>query len=155
VVALLVLAAALFSFLNSAARVTVDLGFTVFYRISLVGLVFGAFLFGMIAMFLFSLRYDRSVRNLLREYARRGVVEMVPLTAGGVAQGMARSGSEPLKRSMDDETISSVAVSSGDISPDRTAEETSGMESEERGNFHEDEEDEPILSNANAEDPPP
>ena len=72
-VAALVAAAALFSFLNSGERITLNVGFTVIYRISLVGLVFGAFLLGMIAMFLFGLRHDRRIREALREqYYRRG-----------------------------------------------------------------------------------
>lgn len=66
-VACLVLVAAVFSFLNSRERVTLDVGFTTLYRISLVGLVFGSFLLGMIAMFLFGLRYDRRVRDALRD----------------------------------------------------------------------------------------
>jgi hypothetical protein len=65
-VAVLVLAAAFFSFLNAGERVTLDLGFTVFYRISLVGLVFISFLLGMISMFFFSLHHDRQVRDFLR-----------------------------------------------------------------------------------------
>ncbi len=59
--------AALFSFLNSGERAALNLGFTTLYRISLVGLVFGAFLLGMITMFIFGLRYDRRVREALRE----------------------------------------------------------------------------------------
>lgn len=69
--ALLVIVAALFSFLNAGERVTLDLGFAVLYRISLVGLIFSAFLLGMIIMFLFGLRYDRRVRDALREQSAR------------------------------------------------------------------------------------
>ena len=65
-VSLLVLIAGLFSFLNAGERVAVNLGFTTIYRISLVGLVFGAFLLGMVAMFLFGLRHDRRIREALR-----------------------------------------------------------------------------------------
>ncbi len=72
-VASLVLAAAAFSFLNSRERVTLDVGFTTLYQISLVGLVFGSFLMGMIAMFLFGLRYDRRVRDALRDHSVRPV----------------------------------------------------------------------------------
>jgi hypothetical protein len=70
-VAALVLVAALFSFLNAGERVTLNIGFTYLYRISLVGLVFGAFLLGMITMFLFGLSYDRRVRDALREHYYR------------------------------------------------------------------------------------
>jgi hypothetical protein len=66
-IAALVLFAALFSFLNAGEMVSVNLGFTVFYRISLVGLVFAVFLFGMLTMFLFGLRHDRRMRAALRE----------------------------------------------------------------------------------------
>jgi hypothetical protein len=71
-VALLVMVAAFFSFLNAGERVTLHVGFVTLYRISLVGLVFGAFLLGMVSMFLFGLGYDRRVRAALREqYNRR------------------------------------------------------------------------------------
>ena len=68
-VAGLVLAAAIFSFLNAGERVTLNIGFTTLYRISLVGLVFAIFLLGMVAMFLFGLRQDRRIRALLRNRA--------------------------------------------------------------------------------------
>ena len=61
----------MFSFLNAGERVTVNVGLTVLYRISLVGLVFGAFLLGMIAMFLFGLRQDRRIRDVLRAQGHR------------------------------------------------------------------------------------
>ncbi|HUE95849.1 MAG TPA: LapA family protein [Longimicrobiaceae bacterium] len=64
--AALVLAAALVSFLNAGERATLNFGFTVVYRISLVGLVFTAFLLGMVTMFLFGLRHDRRIRDALR-----------------------------------------------------------------------------------------
>ena len=67
----LVVAAALFSFLNAGERVPLNIGFTVLYRISLVGLVFGVFLLGMLTMFLFGLRHDREVRDALREQGSR------------------------------------------------------------------------------------
>ena len=66
-VSVLVAVAAIFSFLNAGERVSIDVGFTTFYRISLVGLVFGSFLFGMVAMFLFGLKHDRRIREALRE----------------------------------------------------------------------------------------
>lgn len=65
-IALLVLGAALFSFLNAGERVTLNLGVTIFYRISLVGLVFVVFLFGMLTMFLFGLRHDQRIRAAVR-----------------------------------------------------------------------------------------
>jgi hypothetical protein len=64
-VALLVVAAAFFSFLNAGELVTIDVGFATLYRVSLVGLVFAVFLLGMVAMFLFGLRHDRQIRNAL------------------------------------------------------------------------------------------
>lgn len=66
-IAALVLGSALFSFLNAGERVTLNFGLFSLYRISLVGLVFGVFLFGMLTMFLFSLRQDRKIRMLLDE----------------------------------------------------------------------------------------
>jgi len=70
-VAFLVVLAAIFSFLNAGERVTLNVGVTNFYRISLVGLVFASFLLGMISMFLFGLRHDRQVRSVLRERHQR------------------------------------------------------------------------------------
>ncbi len=66
-VGLLVLVAALFSFLNAGERVTINVGFTVLYRVSLVGMVFSVFLMGMVAMFLFGLWQDRRMRAALRQ----------------------------------------------------------------------------------------
>lgn len=65
-IAALVLVSGLFSFLNAGERVTLNAGFTVIYRISLVGLVFVVFLLGMLTMFLFGLRQDRRIREALR-----------------------------------------------------------------------------------------
>lgn len=65
-IAALVIGSALFSFLNAGERVTVDFAVATLYRISLVGLVFVAFLLGMLTMFLFGLRQDRRVRDALR-----------------------------------------------------------------------------------------
>lgn len=64
-VALLVIAAGFFSFLNSGERVTLNVGVATLYRISLVGLVFIVFLLGMVAMFLFGIRHDREIRDVL------------------------------------------------------------------------------------------
>jgi hypothetical protein len=72
-VAILVAVAAIFSFLNSGERVTLNVGVTILYRISLVGLIFTAFLFGMVAMFLFGLRQDRRIREILRERSQRPI----------------------------------------------------------------------------------
>lgn len=68
-IAALVLTAAAFTFLNAGERVSLNLGFTILYRISLVGLVFAVFLVGMITMFLFGLRQDRRIRAMLRDRA--------------------------------------------------------------------------------------
>lgn len=65
---LVVLLAGLFAYFNGGERVTLNLGFAVLYRISLVGLTFTAFLLGMVLMFLVGLRHDLEVRRLLREY---------------------------------------------------------------------------------------
>lgn len=62
----LIFAAAVFSFLNAGERVSLNLGFTTLYRISLVGLIFVVFLLGMVTMFLFGLRQDRRIRAALR-----------------------------------------------------------------------------------------
>ena len=62
----LVLVAAVFSFLNAGERVSLNIGFTTLYRISLVGLIFVVFLLGMVTMFLFGLRQDRRIRAALR-----------------------------------------------------------------------------------------
>lgn len=66
--ALGVLLLALFAFLNAGERVSVNLGVTVLYRLPMVGFFFGAFILGMVTMFLFGLRHDRQVRRLLREH---------------------------------------------------------------------------------------
>jgi hypothetical protein len=79
-VVLLVGIAGLFSFLNAGERVTLNVGVTILYRISLVGLVFSAFLLGMVAMFLFGLRHDRRIRAALRDQrTRRAPAEPYPL----------------------------------------------------------------------------
>lgn len=64
----LVLVSGLFSFLNAGERVTLNIGVTTLYRISLVGLIFIAFLLGMLTMFLFGLRQDRRVRRALQAH---------------------------------------------------------------------------------------
>lgn len=65
-VGVLVVVAAFFSFLNAGERVSLDIGVTTLYRVSLVGLVFAVFLLGMVAMFLFGLRHDRQIRDALK-----------------------------------------------------------------------------------------
>jgi len=75
--ALVVVLAGLFAYLNGGERVTLYLGFTTIYRISLVGLVFTAFLLGMTLMFIVGIEHDLRVRRLLREYR---VQERVPPT---------------------------------------------------------------------------
>ena len=74
----LVVVSGLFSFLNAGERVTLNAGFTAFYRISLVGLVFVVFLLGMLTMFLFGLRQDRRIRDLLRARESRRLPASFP-----------------------------------------------------------------------------
>jgi hypothetical protein len=68
-IAALIFIAAAFSFLNAGERVSLHLGFTVLYRVSLVGLIFVVFLMGMVTMFLFGIRQDRRIRAILRDRA--------------------------------------------------------------------------------------
>jgi uncharacterized integral membrane protein len=63
----LTLVAGLFAFFNAGQRVAIGLGFTTFYRVPLVPVVFTAFVLGMITMFVVGLRHDRHMRQLLRE----------------------------------------------------------------------------------------
>lgn len=65
----LFVAAAVFSFLNGGERVSLNVGVTTLYRISLVGLIFVVFLLGMVTMFIFGLRQDRRIRAALRNRA--------------------------------------------------------------------------------------
>ena len=60
--------AGLFAYLNAGERATLNLGFVVLYRLSLPGILFGAFLAGMITMFVAALPNDIRVRRLLREH---------------------------------------------------------------------------------------
>lgn len=64
---LIAVVAGLFSAFNGGERVALDLGFTVFYRVPLVPLIFGVFLAGMTTMFLIGLRHDMRVRRALKE----------------------------------------------------------------------------------------
>jgi hypothetical protein len=75
----LILVAAIFSFLNADERIAINIGFTVLYRLSLVGVIFSVFLMGMLTMFLFSLRQDRVVRDALRTQAYRQGIPARPL----------------------------------------------------------------------------
>lgn len=67
---LVALLAGLFAYLNAGHRVTLSLGFITLYRISLVRLVLGSFVLGMITMFLVGLRHDLAMRRALRERDR-------------------------------------------------------------------------------------
>lgn len=62
------LLAGVFAYLNGSERTTLNFGFMVLYRVPLTVVVFGAFLLGMITMFLFALRHDLRVRRALREH---------------------------------------------------------------------------------------
>lgn len=64
---LLAAGAAWFAWLNLGERTTLSLGLVRFYRVPLSWLVLGAFLLGMLAMFLLGLRHDREVRRVLEE----------------------------------------------------------------------------------------
>jgi uncharacterized integral membrane protein len=70
--AAVVLVSGLFAYFNAGERITVSLGFTVIYRVSLVRLVLGSFILGMVAMFLVGLRQDLELRRYLRDLDRRG-----------------------------------------------------------------------------------
>lgn len=59
-----------FARLNSAERVTLDLGVTTFYRVPITWIVFGSLLLGMFMMILASLHADLKVRRILRERLR-------------------------------------------------------------------------------------
>lgn len=66
--ALAVLLAAAFAYINSGERVSLHLGLFVLFRLPLVALLFVAYLLGMVTMFLIGLRHDRQVRRVLRMY---------------------------------------------------------------------------------------
>jgi uncharacterized integral membrane protein len=90
-----VLAAALFAWLNRGERIVVNLGLFRLYRAPLTVVVFLAFLAGMLAMLALSLRHDRRVREELR---RRGLLDIPPpveparpVSAWGVAREPARA----------------------------------------------------------------
>lgn len=66
--AMAVLIAAAFAYLNGNERVAMHVGVTVLYQVPLVGLVFAVYLLGMTTMYLLGLRHDRRVRRVLREH---------------------------------------------------------------------------------------
>jgi uncharacterized integral membrane protein len=53
----------LFAYLNAGQRVTLHLGFITVYRLSISHVVLGAFLLGMVSMFLVGLRNDLRLRR--------------------------------------------------------------------------------------------
>lgn len=59
-----------FARLNSAERVTVDLGLTTLYRVPMTWVVFGSLLVGMVIMILAGLHADLKVRRVLRDRLR-------------------------------------------------------------------------------------
>lgn len=72
------LLAAGFAWLNRGEWAVLHLGFVTIYRVPLPLLVLGAFLLGMIVMFLLGLRHDLRVRRALRERAREDTTEPYP-----------------------------------------------------------------------------
>ncbi|HEV2148324.1 MAG TPA: LapA family protein [Longimicrobiaceae bacterium] len=66
-IAALALLAAGFAYLNQSETAAVHLGLVSIYRAPVSILLLGAFLLGMIAMFLLGLRQDLRVRRMLRE----------------------------------------------------------------------------------------
>ena len=66
--ALAVLLAGAFAYLNSGERVSLNLGVLMLFRLPLVALLFVAFLLGMVTMFVIGLRHDLHVRRVLRQY---------------------------------------------------------------------------------------
>lgn len=65
------LLAAGFAWANRGETAALHLGFATFYRAPLTLVVLGAFLLGMLAMFLLGLRHDLRVRRALREIQAR------------------------------------------------------------------------------------
>jgi uncharacterized integral membrane protein len=72
------LAAGLFTYWNGAERVTLHAGVATFYRLPLALVVLGAFVLGMVVMFLLGLPSDLRVRRALRNAEREQVLERRP-----------------------------------------------------------------------------
>jgi uncharacterized integral membrane protein len=69
-----------FAALNGGQRVTLRLGFAVFYQVPLPVIVFGALILGMSAMVVVSIASDLRVRRILRErFAEEGEEEQARL----------------------------------------------------------------------------
>lgn len=60
------LIAAIFAYQNRGEAATMHVGGLTFYRVPLAWIALGAFLLGMVAMFLLGLRHDLRVRRTLR-----------------------------------------------------------------------------------------
>jgi uncharacterized integral membrane protein len=56
-----------FAGLNGGQRVTLDLGFTTFYRVPMPVIAFGALIVGMLVMLVAGIASDLKVRRILRE----------------------------------------------------------------------------------------
>ncbi len=70
--------AAGFAWANRGESAALHLGFATFYRATLTLVVLGAFLLGMLAMFLLGLRHDLQVRRALREREVEDFTEPYP-----------------------------------------------------------------------------
>lgn len=75
---LLALLAAAFAWGNRGETTALHLGFATFYRAPVTLVVLGAFLLGMIAMFLIGLRHDLRVRRMLQEGPLTDATEPFP-----------------------------------------------------------------------------
>lgn len=80
--------AAAFASLNRGERVVVELGFATFYRVPLTGVVFVAFVVGMGAMMLLSLRQDLALRRELRARSEEPRPEAPPAPADAGEEAM-------------------------------------------------------------------
>jgi hypothetical protein len=95
--AALTLVAGLFAWLNRGERVVLDLGVVRMYRIPLSLVGFAAFLAGMLAMLILTLRHDLRVREALRD---RGLLERPrgePRPVAASAWGLPRAASPPVE----------------------------------------------------------
>ena len=107
-VAAVTLLASAIAYFNRGERVAIDLGIIRFYRAPLTIVLFLAFLAGMLALLLLSLRQDRRLRDELR---RRGFVDapapapaVVPAADGDETLVLARQAPSPATGS--DTTVS-------------------------------------------------